>query len=259
MRLSGPCKDTAAREVWPIHNHGEPPPLQSSNMPRTFKAIPESVDSPSGDLATELGLPARGRDTPRLIIGRREWLALPDLGVSPLYAKTDSGARSSSLHAENIVLSADKQSVRFTTYNHTGNAIECEAAVVRFGRVRSSSGFARTRIFIQTHAVLCGGFRWPILLSLANRSDMACPILLGRRALAGYFLIDPQGTHLLGLRRHLEIEFRSSRPSVRPERSATAKALGAISRALIPAKDPVVKQDPSQKARQRPPSPPLHG
>jgi hypothetical protein len=180
-------------------------------MSRTFKAIPESVNSPSGDLAAELGLPARGRGTPRLIIGRREWLALPDLGVSPLYAKTDSGARSSSLHAENIELSADRESVRFTTYNHLGTAIDCESPVVRFGRVRSSSGVARKRIFIRTHAVLCGGFRWPILLSLANRSDMTCPILLGRRALAGYFLIDPQGTHLLGLRRHLEIENRINR------------------------------------------------
>jgi hypothetical protein len=186
-------------------------------MSRSFKAIPESVDSPSGDLAAELGLPARGRGTPRLIIGRREWLALPDLGVFPLYAKTDSGARSSSLHAENIVLAADKQSVRFTTYNHHGGAVDCEAPVVRFGRVRSSSGVARKRIFIRTHALLCGGFRWPILLSLANRSDMTCPILLGRRALAGYFLIDPQGTHLLGLRKHLEIEYRSNRPSFGPE------------------------------------------
>jgi hypothetical protein len=186
-------------------------------MPRTFKAVPESVDSPSGDLAAELGLPARGRGTPRLIIGRREWLALPDLGVSPLHAKTDSGARSSSLHAENIELSAAKESVRFTTYNYLGTAIDCKTPVVRFGRVRSSSGFARTRIFIRTHALLSGGFRWPILLSLANRSDMTCPILLGRRALAGYFLIDPQGTNLLGLRRHLEIEIRANRHSVEQE------------------------------------------
>ena len=85
-------------------------------------------------------------------------------------------------------------------------AIECNAPVARFGRVRSSTGIARKRVFIETTAIVCGGFRWTILVSLVNRSDMLCPILLGRRALAGYFLIDPQGTHLLGTRRQLERE-----------------------------------------------------
>lgn len=177
-------------------------------MRRTFKAVPEPVDNPSGDLAAELGLPTHSRDTPRLVIGRREWIALPDLGAFPLHAKTDSGARSSSLHAENIELSADEATVRFTTANDHGKLIECEAPVARFGRVRSSSGIAKKRVFIETTAILCGGFRWTILVSLARRSDMICPILLGRRALAGYFLIDPQRTNLLGPRRQLEKELR---------------------------------------------------
>jgi hypothetical protein len=173
-------------------------------MSRTFKAVPEPVDAPSGRVAAELGLPASCPATPRLVIGRREWLSLPDLGVVSIHAKTDTGARGSSLHAENISLSADAESVSFTTYDHRGAAIECTAPVVRFGRVRSSTGVARKRIFIETTAVVCGGFRWTILVSLANRSDMLCPLLLGRRDMAGYFLVDPQGTHLLGTRRQLE-------------------------------------------------------
>lgn len=140
---------------------------------------------------------------PRLIIGRREWIALPDLGVFPLNAKTDSGARSSSIHAENVELSADEKSVRFTTTNHYNEIISCECPVARTARVKSSSGKARKRIFIETTAMLPGGFKRSILISLANRSEMRCPMLLGRRALAGYFLIDPQGAHLLGTRRSL--------------------------------------------------------
>lgn len=141
---------------------------------------------------------------PRLVIGRREWISLPDLGVSPLNAKTDSGARSSSIHAENVSLSADEEHVSFTTTNHFGEIVVCHAPVSRTARVRSSSGIARKRIFIQTTAMLVGGFRWSILVSLANRSEMQCPMLLGRRALAGYFLIDPQGNHLLGPRKSLQ-------------------------------------------------------
>jgi len=172
-------------------------------MPRTYRAHAEAIDSTSQELAANLGLPKRGPELPKLIVGRREWISLPDLGVSPLNAKTDSGAWSSCLHAEAIQLSEDQETVTFITSNHSGESITCQAAVARIGRVKSSTGIARKRIFIQTHAVVPGGFSWPILISLANRKEMLCPMLLGRRALAGYFLIDPQSAHLLGPRRQL--------------------------------------------------------
>lgn len=142
----------------------------------------------------------------RRIIGRREWLALPELGVFPINCKIDSGARNCSLHAENIEVSDDRRSVEFTTLNHYGKEVRCRASIARFGRVRSSTGVARKRVFIESTAMLPGGFSKLILISLANRSDMNCPLLLGRSALAGHFLVDPQGHHLLGSRRKLEAE-----------------------------------------------------
>jgi hypothetical protein len=172
-------------------------------MPRTYKVVPERVDAKSKDLAASLGLPSRGKEQPRMIIGRREWIALPDLGVYPLNAKIDSGARSSSIHAEDILLSDGDTQVTFTSVNHYSETVRCTARVARIARVRSSTGKARKRVFIETSAVLPGGFQWTILVSLANRSEMNYPMLLGRRALAGYFLIDPQGAHLLGPRRQL--------------------------------------------------------
>lgn len=171
--------------------------------PSAYRATTQLVGSSSQELAASLGLPDRATTATRLVIGRREWVALPDLGVAPLNAKTDSGARSSSIHAEHIELSADELSVKFTTTNHYAKVISCEARVARTALVRSSSGIARKRVFIQTTAVLPGGFRWSILVSLANRTEMICPMLLGRRALSGYFLIDPHGAHLLGSRRQL--------------------------------------------------------
>jgi hypothetical protein len=173
-------------------------------MKPIYQTIPQAVESSSQDLAAALGLPARGTGAPRLVIGRREWIALPDLGVSPLNAKIDSGARSSCLHAADVVLSEDEKSVHFTTSTHHKQIITCESPVVRIARVRSSSGKAKKRIFIETTAMLSGGFTWKILVSLTDRSEMRCPMLLGRRALAGYFLIDPQAAHLLGPRRQLE-------------------------------------------------------
>jgi hypothetical protein len=167
-------------------------------MSRTYKAIPECTELPSRDLAASLGLPWKNPGMPRLIMGRREWISLPDLGIFPLKAKVDTGARSSSLHAENLQLSEDKKTVRFTTINHRRMKIDCECAVSRIARVKSSTGEAFSRVFIETKAVLPGGFGWTIQLSLNDRSVMLCPMLLGRRALSGWFLVDPQAAHLLG-------------------------------------------------------------
>lgn len=176
-------------------------------MKRIFKAVPESSAVPSGELAASLGLPWRGAGMPKLVIGRREWIALPELGVAPLNAKTDSGARSSCIHAEEVRLSPDETRVEFVTRDHYNERIACETAVAHLRKVRSSSGNVGKRVFIETTAMLAGGFRWKILVSLADRSVMRCPMLLGRRALSGYFLIDPQSAHLLGsvhaLHRHL--------------------------------------------------------
>lgn len=167
-------------------------------MPRTFRAVPECVESRSKELAASLGLPWKNPGMPRLIIGRREWISLPDLGIFPLKAKIDSGARSSCLHAEQMEISTDKTTVRFVTKNHRRQFVTCESPITRIARVRSSSGEAFSRVFIETKAVLPGGFEWPIQLSLSDRSEMLCPMLLGRRALSGYFLVDPQSAHLLG-------------------------------------------------------------
>lgn len=179
--------------------------------PRSYKAVPQPVDAPSSEVAREMGLPWRQVGMPRLVLGRLEWLALPGIGVGPLHAKTDTGARTSSLHAEEIELSEDGKRVRFVTHDHYGRRISCETPVGGTGRVRSSTGIARKRFFIETEAMLAGGFTWTIRLTLANRSAMRCPVLLGRRALAGFFLIDPLGHHLMGALRDLE----SSLPGIR--------------------------------------------
>lgn len=172
-------------------------------MSRSFKVTPVSIDLPSGEVASALDLPQRNERATRLLIGRREWIALPELGVSPLRAKIDSGAHNSSIHAINVILSIDESRVSFTTINQDSAVIRCDAEVARIGGVRSSTGVADKRIFIRTQAVLAGGFSWTILVSLANRTVMRCPMLLGRRALAGVFLIDPQSSHLLGPRSEL--------------------------------------------------------
>lgn len=169
-------------------------------MPTTYLSGPIKSDQASACVADELALPSRGRMKSRMLIGRREWLALPELGVDMVTAKVDTGAYTSSLHAENLeVFDRDgTEWVRFITHSHHGAAIECEAPLVQRKKIKSSTGYGRKRLIVKTVAKLSGGFEWEVFFSLADRSVMKCPLLLGRRALSGFFVVDTQASHLFG-------------------------------------------------------------
>ena len=164
----------------------------------SHKIRSKEVEQSTGELGDELRLPRRSRGKSRILLGRHEWIALPEFGVGPLHAKSDTGARTSSLHAEDIEVSEDGKSVSFRTRDHYGRSKKCEAAIIKIRKVRSSSGEAERRIFIETEAVLAGGFRWRLRFSLASRSEMRCPMLLGRQGMKGCFVIDPDSEQLAG-------------------------------------------------------------
>jgi hypothetical protein len=135
-----------------------------------------------------------------LLIGRREWIALPELNVPALHGKIDTGAYRSSLHAQDIE-PFEKDGVdwvRFVTHSQDGREVPCEAPIAFRKRVKSSTGESKERYFLRTHFRTAGGLEWPVRMSLANRSEMTFPLLIGRRALSGRFVVDTSGTHLLG-------------------------------------------------------------
>lgn len=128
-------------------------------------------------------------DLPHL--GWLERAALPSLGVTSLQAKIDTGAKTSSLHAEEleIVDVGGLHVARFVV--DTGKArFQCECPVHDERHVKSSSGHEELRIVILTTCIMHRQ-RWPIELTLTDRTAMRFPMLLGRRAMAGRFLVDP--------------------------------------------------------------------
>ena len=136
----------------------------------------------------------RSRTKPADIVGWREWVALPDLGIRRIKAKVDTGARSSCLHAFSVrQFDRDgKTFVRFRVHaaqRSTRNTIETEAEVLEFRSIRSSNGLAKMRPVILTTIELLGQ-SWSVELTLANRDEMGFRMLLGREAVRGRFLVD---------------------------------------------------------------------
>lgn len=128
------------------------------------------------------------------MIGWREWVGLPDLGIERIKAKVDSGARSSSLHASEVEEFED-QGLMFARFKihpfhrSPDRFVNAEAQVIDFRQVRSSSGATTNRPVIQTNVVLLGE-SWSVELTLADRTEMGFRMLLGREAFRGKFLVD---------------------------------------------------------------------
>lgn len=120
------------------------------------------------------------------VIGLREWINLPELGMVGLRAKIDTGASTSALHATDIQpFTRDGEDwVRFTA--HLGTLVQrrhrCEAPLVTVKTIRSSNGQAQSRYVIRTLLTL-GDRTWPVEFTLACRKTMRYRVLLGSKAL----------------------------------------------------------------------------
>ena len=124
------------------------------------------------------------------IVGWRELVELPDLGLRAIPAKIDSGARTSSLHGR-VIETFDrdgKTMVRFAV-DWDGEEHCCEAVQVDIRGITSSNGETQQRYVIKTPMVI-GDVRFRAEISLADRSEMKFPMLIGRSSLRRRFLVD---------------------------------------------------------------------
>jgi hypothetical protein len=150
----------------------------------------------------------------QLILGWREWLGLPELGLPLIKAKVDTGARTSALHAF-YVESYTQRGERFVQFGvhplqrRSDVAVHCRARVVDRRLVCDSGGHRERRYVIAT-TVCVGNVPWPIELTLTNRDRMFFRMLLGRTAMAGRVFVDPRGSFLTG--RHSDPAALYTRP-----------------------------------------------
>lgn len=136
---------------------------------------------------------------PLIVLGWREWLVLPELGIPALKAKVDTGARTSALHAFGVEKLPGRR-VRFRVHpNQKDDADEivAEAALIDERIVRTSGGHSELRPVIRT-LVRMGALELPVELTLSNRALLGFRMLLGREAIRGRFVIDPQRSYCRG-------------------------------------------------------------
>ncbi|TRX22244.1 30S ribosomal protein S6--L-glutamate ligase [Flavobacterium franklandianum] len=138
----------------------------------------------------------------KIILGSEEWCTLPELGIPSIKARVDSGAKTSALHAKNIApfIKDGQNWVKFDInpiQNNVKTIIHCEAPLVDKRVVKSSSGFREQRYVIQTSLEI-GNSIWIIEMTLTNRDSMGFRMLLGREAMSGRVLVDPEQQYLLG-------------------------------------------------------------
>lgn len=156
----------------------------------------------------------------KIIIGKEEWCGLPELGLPAIKARIDSGAKTSSLHAFNIHTFKEdgKKYVHFDIHPVRDNRKiiqSCRGLVVDSRDVKSSSGEKEKRHVIKTPVVL-GDETWEIEITLTNRDSMGYRMLIGREAMEGRVLIDPDNSFCLGQKDEAEVEKHYS--TVQPEK-----------------------------------------
>ena len=141
-------------------------------------------------------------DPHRIHVGWREWVALPDLNIAHIKAKLDTGARTSALHAFQCERYTERGAPHVRLHIHprqrdNRTTVVVDTAIIDERLVADSSGNRELRIVIAS-TLLVGGTHWPIEVSITNRDTMRFRMLLGRTAITGRLVVDPERSYVLG-------------------------------------------------------------
>lgn len=130
------------------------------------------------------------------VLGWIEQVRVSAAGLT-LEAKLDTGADTSSLHARNIRGFKRKgvRMVRFEIENpENGELVELERKRIRTVRIREHDGSYQRRPVVEMWVCL-GALKKRVEVNLVDRSRFNYPFLIGRSAMHGDILVDPDQSY----------------------------------------------------------------
>lgn len=132
----------------------------------------------------------------KFLVGALEKVNLNELGLLNLIARIDTGAQTSSLHATNIqeVKHEGESWVEFDCILDDKNRVHAKSLIKGERFIKSSNGSERR--FVIESQIQLGEHAWTIELTLSDRTSMIYPMLLGRQAMAGRLIVDPELDYL---------------------------------------------------------------
>ena len=138
----------------------------------------------------------------KVIVGALEECDLPELHIYSLNMRVDTGAKTSSLHVDNIELEdrGEESWVSFDIHPdiHDVKRVVRRTAKLKEERTIKSSNAEKEKRYVIVTTICMGTKNWPIEVTLTDRSSMTYLMLLGREAMQGRLLVDPEKEYLLG-------------------------------------------------------------
>lgn len=137
----------------------------------------------------------------KITVGGLELCCLPELEITDLHMRVDTGAKTSSLHVDNTqeFVKDNEQWVSFDIhpdYHDVEKVVRREAKIKAIRSIKSSNEVSEKRYVINT-LITIQDLSWSIELNLTDRSNMSYLMLLGRQAMAGRIIVDPELSYAL--------------------------------------------------------------
>ena len=131
------------------------------------------------------------------VIGRRELIHFPNLGLLNIIAKVDTGAYTTVLHCHDIREKNGVLYFKLLDPNHPEYSNQEKCANTFYKKeFKNSFGESEKRYVISSQIQL-GNRKIRSLISLTDRANMRYPVLIGRRLLKNKFLVNVACLHIL--------------------------------------------------------------